>query len=853
MRPDLPWTVAGIPPEAREAARAAARREGLSVGEWLTRRILRGLADGGFQGELSDDSWSDSDMFRAEQQAQTPPDAGTDRPRSESPIAAIYRRIEDQLRGVARRMDAAERSQSENNRVMSRAATEMNIAAREQTQAFDQLGAHVVTLADRIERVERASAANGMKEAVKQLHAGLSRLAEQMNQNAGDSAARFGSLSANLESLSSRLAQSRGDVETATQSLERRIAALDDRIYAVEKASQTTVAALERTLDGMQQSRARRDLENDRRESATTSAIARLEEKLGRLEGRSADPDIERRLGGIERSLGDLVRRFDGGDSAAAKSADEALRKLGARLDTSESRHLDSIAALRASLNEIVARLDALDARPLAAATPAIESFVAPEHRAAADAFAPAPATAPPPPAFDIAGFPDVPTPGAPPPFQAQHEPLSPPFAAAPSDELAAGFTEPHADFAERHVPEVSPGEASALFDAGGDSFLPPHPSEEGPSLLDEPLQGEPAHEPSPETAIDPLQGASGPDSFLHAARRSALAAANAADSEQASRGFAWGIGRGDREPEGERSRVVLVAFIALIAIALVAGIVLSQGLVGSSGRSTGLSALFAKGTQNSASLGSAPTEQKSGAARMAAGHSAAREVADNKHAPAAKSASPVAPMAALDRLTALANSGDPKAELIVGLKYLNGQSTPANDAEAAKWLEKAAASGQPVAQYRLGTLYERGKGVAADPEKAARWYQAAALQGNRKAMHNLAVALAEGTGVKKDLAEAARWFSKAASLGLADSQFNLAVLYERGQGVPQSLLDAYKWYAIAAAGGDSESKLRIEALATQISADDRAAAQHAADTFKARPIDSRANIAPTQSELPNG
>src|ERR1700756_4636244 len=45
MRPDIPWNVAGIPSEAREAARAAARREGLSVGEWLTRRILRGFSD----------------------------------------------------------------------------------------------------------------------------------------------------------------------------------------------------------------------------------------------------------------------------------------------------------------------------------------------------------------------------------------------------------------------------------------------------------------------------------------------------------------------------------------------------------------------------------------------------------------------------------------------------------------------------------------------------------------------------------------------------------------------------------------------------------------------------------------
>src|SRR3569623_1341082 len=50
MRAELPWNVAGIPPEAREAARAAARREGLSVGEWLTRRILRSFS--GLEEEL---------------------------------------------------------------------------------------------------------------------------------------------------------------------------------------------------------------------------------------------------------------------------------------------------------------------------------------------------------------------------------------------------------------------------------------------------------------------------------------------------------------------------------------------------------------------------------------------------------------------------------------------------------------------------------------------------------------------------------------------------------------------------------------------------------------------------------
>ena len=34
-----PWTIKGIPPEERNAAIAAAEREGLTIGEWLTRAI----------------------------------------------------------------------------------------------------------------------------------------------------------------------------------------------------------------------------------------------------------------------------------------------------------------------------------------------------------------------------------------------------------------------------------------------------------------------------------------------------------------------------------------------------------------------------------------------------------------------------------------------------------------------------------------------------------------------------------------------------------------------------------------------------------------------------------------------
>jgi localization factor PodJL len=151
MQPDLPWNVAGIPPEAREAARAAARREGLSVGEWLTRRIMRTFAEVAEMAPMREAAPAARDSAAMLDSVS----------RSESEAQSAYKRIEEQLRSVSRRLEATERSQTENNRAMSKTATEINIATREQAQAFDQLGAHVVGLGDRLTRVEQQSAQDG--------------------------------------------------------------------------------------------------------------------------------------------------------------------------------------------------------------------------------------------------------------------------------------------------------------------------------------------------------------------------------------------------------------------------------------------------------------------------------------------------------------------------------------------------------------------------------------------------------------------------------------------------------------------------------------------------------------------
>ncbi|HEX4079256.1 MAG TPA: TetR family transcriptional regulator [Rhizomicrobium sp.] len=197
-------------------------------------------------------------------------------------------------------------------------------------------------------------------------------------------------------------------------------------------------------------------------------------------------------------------------------------------------------------------------------------------------------------------------------------------------------------------------------------------------------------------------------------------------------------------------------------------------------------------------------------------------------------------------RLRRLAEAGDPEADLLMGLEYLDRRGAAANEQAAFDWLSRAAARNQPLAQYDLGLMYENGRGVKADAAQAFHWFESAALKGNRRAMHSLATAYAEGWGAPKNLTEAARWFARAAQLGSVNDQFNLGVLYERGMGVPESLPDAYKWYAVAAAQGDQESQVRIAALGPTFAPEDLAAARSAAASFKPEPLVPAANFPPT-------
>ena len=240
--------------------------------------------------------------------------------RTEAESSDAYRRIEEHLRTVQRRLDSAERSQSENNRAMNKTATEINIATREQAQAFDQLGGHVMGIGDRLERLERNAAQDGLRDAVKALHQGLSRLADQISQTATQSAQQVSAISGNLEQLAGRLGQVRSEAETTAQRLEARVAAAEEethsrfvaaqeetrnRFAAAQEETRSRFAAFEaETARILDQRLAAVEKASHFHTNALDHALERLEAQAGIRAGDQAD--LQKRLAETDGAIGRL-------------------------------------------------------------------------------------------------------------------------------------------------------------------------------------------------------------------------------------------------------------------------------------------------------------------------------------------------------------------------------------------------------------------------------------------------------------------------------------------------------------------------------------------------------------------
>jgi len=157
---------------------------------------------------------------------------------------------------------------------------------------------------------------------------------------------------------------------------------------------------------------------------------------------------------------------------------------------------------------------------------------------------------------------------------------------------------------------------------------------------------------------------------------------------------------------------------------------------------------------------------------------------------------------------TPLAESGDPDAQLLMGIMAFSGLGVSRDERRALEFYQMAAEQGQAAAMHNLASMHYRGEGVPINFAKAREWNQKAAESGLVIAQHDYASMLESGIGGKKDLDGAARFYDMAARAGYPNAAFKLARLMKSGPQANRQM--RLRYLCMAASKGHQQAKAEL-------------------------------------------
>ncbi|MDZ7629193.1 MAG: hypothetical protein U5J99_12410 [Parvularculaceae bacterium] len=872
MSSNVPWSVKGIERDAREAAKAAAQREGMTLGEWLNQMIYTAGEPGAAPTPANPASANDLGGLKASDIANAFEHMTRRVAGAEAKSADAVESLARSLGGVVERLQRMERARNP--------------------------GETPPDLAERIATLEAKAGDRTRIEALKALERAVAQVAQQFSSAQATSLARLDSVEKSLQSLAER-----AETPAATISADAIRDALHGMAQRIERAERVadeaarlkTDAGASGDADFVQKTGLRLRILGDEIKrggdqiKTLEGSISRLAQQIDAAERRSAE-GVQK----VAETIAELRAEVAGGDNAdqAAARADieAAVSEIALRTE-------DRISALQRSFDEMVRRLDGA-ARPTPAPQPRAAAIVEPIFDEVREAQTQD--------SLDD-DFDSV--------FAELEQAAAPtPTAAAPeSDDLDFDLDE-------------QPAPAKSAFDSDTDDVLaeireafgidPPTPrdaavadpdssldadplmiEDEAPPLIDE----DPAEKEAPPTVTAPNAD------YLKAARIAAREAAARAAAEGESKKKLTPKQRAILAARAKRRRLEEEAReregVAKSAAPLVAEPAprIDDSAGDASSMKSRVSAAIAKlKSARPAPASTAPSkleptldEIDTGDARQAAPSIAGGAAAAigkiralpvsrgvlmlgaiiallavalfvmtrDRLAPSAQPITdatpvispPAEPAATLNapavRDTAEAAANDlvrPRDLYLQNITTLKNAETDAEAKAALAEIEKAAALGHPPAQLQLGELYKIGQIYDKDLASARQWFERAANGGNVLAMHRLGVMSARGEGGPVDPAASIGWFEKAAAFGLLDSQYNLGATYHpttdgQSSGVQNAGL-AYYWYAVAGKNGDAQAAEMASGLAATLSPAERAARDAEVAAWSAQTADPIAN-----------
>jgi localization factor PodJL len=867
MRSGVPWSVKGIEPEAREAAKQAAQRAGVTLGAWLNQIIMEAGTDEVGRPTSEQRPMAPQPSFAPSSTPQAPqidmtPVAEAMRhivqrvESSERRTSDLARQLEQTVGHLASRLDQSERAMEQSSeqrtldpleRKIQHLAERLEEAERGRTgrrpddKAIQTLEKAVGAVVDHLDTAERRTEASLAE--IRETLAGLSsRINEREEEEEREEAqARARAIDTHLQTLATRLEKMEHSVTgVGSQAVEAALKAINEKSDAEQHKA--TIAGLQRNLNEITQRLERAESRTDDTLKAFERTVASIAKRLEDLDRPRPEvvPEAVHAIEARIEQMADRLHQTEDMTVQATQAIERAIAGMSDSLHVSENRSREMIESLHVMLERMTDRLGRLEKEAKAALS---KPMLAPQIGVAPTAgngFVPG-AQAFPVPNFDAAapafgngfGMPpaEFKSPFAEPALPAEHGLPIPPTAAPAAPEP----TKPLSD-----VPPPFAMEADRLEPSFG---------AEAPAEADEETEAEISN-----PAVDSARAA---HDFLAAARRAAQAAAQAGRNgpppNLGPAAFGEGAGRFtaiESESEARRKKLILGSFVAILLVA--AGFaamrlmngqpVIPQPVIQNAGPAEApatATGTEAKPAAPAAATAPAATEPAQGKPADMGASTTTNPTASHPEANPgdAGANSPASKAAAAQGEGAPASTTAPKAEspivpmprkpigpqTTIPRSETNGPTlTPAPakpvTSEPLDNAPKApTASGEAprdaASQYELGQRYANGDGVALDLTQAARWYGQAADQGLAIAQYRLATLYEKGRGVPQDDAKARTLYEKAAVQGNVKAMHNLAVIYAEGRGTRQDFTTAARWFGEAADYGLGDSQYNLAIL----------------------------------------
>lgn len=320
MKPGVPWSVKGIEPEAREAAKIAARREGKTLGQWLNEKIIH----------ASDDEDAE---FAADMSAR-PPASPSVNTMPQQALQIDFSPVTDALRDLVHRLERSER-RSEN--------------------ALTGLDETLADMATRLERTERIAREPGVPGASTGLDTTLSDLRDRLEKS-----------ERGLERAEHLNTDAMRTVERGLRAISTRLEETERRADEASKQAQSATTETPETVRNLQSTLGDLTRRLTTAESAADTAREQATQAMATLSARGGANDDS--VAALERAIGNVVDHIEASDTRTAKALSglrEDLEKLEkAASDTKPSVGVEAIqtlegtiAALQQNLTEVSGRI----------------------------------------------------------------------------------------------------------------------------------------------------------------------------------------------------------------------------------------------------------------------------------------------------------------------------------------------------------------------------------------------------------------------------------------------------------------------------------------------------------------